>query len=119
MSIMFNSISSVMDTVPQCLYQYQESSFLWSFGIFLSNMFTNIKSIFSYLFMFFKQSRDKDNTINQVIQEENIKLKEQVIQEENIKLKEQVIQEENIKLKEQVIQEENIKLKEQVIQLEN
>jgi hypothetical protein len=120
---MFNSISSVMDTVPQCLYQYQESSFLWSFGIFLSNMFTNIKSIFSYLFMFFKQSRDKDNTINQVIQEENIKLKEQVIQEENTKLKERVIQLENTntKLKEQVIQLENTntKLKEQVIQLEN
>lgn len=86
MSIMFNSINSVMDTVPQCLYQYQESSLLWSFGIFLSNMFTNIKSIFSYLF---KQSRDKDNTINQVIQEENTntKLKERVIQLENINTK--------------------------------
>src|SRR6202000_2751401 len=94
MSIMFNSISSVMDTVPQCLYQYQESSFLWSFGIFLSNMFTNIKSIFSYLFMFFKQSRDKDNTINQVIQEENTKLDEQLSQLENTntKLAEQLSQ---------------------------
>jgi len=118
---MFNSISSVMDTVPQCLYQYQESSFLWSFGIFLSNMFTNIKSIFSYLFMFFKQSRDKDNTINQVIQEENIKLKEQVIQEENTNLKEQVIQEENTNLKERVIQLENTntKLAGQLSQLGN
>src|ERR1700730_2651916 len=41
-----------------------ESILLWSFSIFLSNIFTGIRSIFSYFFIFFfKQSRDKENTI--------------------------------------------------------
>jgi hypothetical protein len=57
---MFNTIISVLDTVPQ--YQESiESILLYNFSIFLSSIFTNIKSIFSYLFMFFNKSRDNDN----------------------------------------------------------
>src|SRR5580698_4044276 len=39
-----------------------ESILLWSFSIFLSNIFTDIRSIFSYFFIFFfKQSKDNKN----------------------------------------------------------
>jgi hypothetical protein len=79
---MFNTIISVMDTVPQ--YQESiESILLWSF----SSIFTNIKSIFSYIFMFFNKSRDNDNqsednknTVIQDLQQENTTLRTQVTQ---------------------------------------
>src|SRR5580698_6727519 len=68
MTYIFNSLCDLiyyMEVILQYPNQESiESILLWNFSIFLSNIFTGIRSIFSYFFIFFfKQSRDKENTI--------------------------------------------------------
>jgi|HubBroStandDraft_5_1064220.scaffolds.fasta_scaffold24420_2 hypothetical protein len=51
MTCIFNTISEIMyymEMILQYLYQYQESSLLWSFSIFFTSIFSEIKFILSY-----------------------------------------------------------------------
>jgi cell division protein FtsB len=74
MTCIFNTISEIMyymEMILQYLYQYQESSLLWSFSIFFTSIFSEIKFILSYPYTLGKKlyrsfiQEDKINAIKQ------------------------------------------------------